>query len=669
MMLSKEQAEFLARAHSGHNIVLTGQGGTGKTFIVKSLVHELSSQGKNIAITATTGIAATQFTNGTTIHRWCGLGDGSTSVHELCLLVDKDEKYLQVRKRIQQCHVLIIDECSMLSQKLFETVELICRTVKRKDSYFGGIQIILVGDFYQLPPVPEELYGETGKFCFQSSFFKNAVPHIITLKTVFRQTNVEFINCINEIERGILSERSKAFIKKLERDIPVTQTTVYLFAKNFKCKLFNHDKLKEMDGDLKIYQSEDEGDRFYLSKFQAPPTLGLKVNCPVMLVVNLSDKLVNGLRGTVVELGTDHVTVHFPSVNQTVRLDRHMFTKVDPENKICLAKRHQFPLILSFGITIHKSQGLTLESVVIDCEDARIPGQIGVALSRAQSVENLQVKNFKFSLVTEHPTCVTRFYENEQSDIFHQSLICCQGEFLARDTIDDLFIPFDIDSYNVEVDTGSEDSDADSDQDSRSEALSVEENIEEDTAYGPSPFPNYLVPEDLLKEALEEYSETPVEKNINAFGKEILKNKAKYLEWLSGQFLVVKKIANSNFNDGEVGQQKQVTNFCTQINTHLKSIQYFESCKHLISLYPEDVQQNGQSLCTSLVFKIQSVELNQKASLIKTSDIQERLLPSGKSDEGRGNIRYIGGYCVAKLKYKYQKQVQSSLYDPKKKFS
>lgn len=117
-MLSKEQSEFLARARSGHNVVLTGQGGTGKTFFVKILVHELRSQGKSVAITATTGIAATQFTNGSTIHRWCGLGDGSTSAHELCLLIDKEEKYVDVRSRIQQCEVLIIDECSMLSQKL-----------------------------------------------------------------------------------------------------------------------------------------------------------------------------------------------------------------------------------------------------------------------------------------------------------------------------------------------------------------------------------------------------------------------------------------------------------------------------------------------------------------------------------------------------------------------
>lgn len=119
-----------------------------------------------------------------------------------------------------------------------------------------------------------------------------------------------------------------------------------------------------------------------------------------MLVVKISDALVNGLRGTVVALGKDCVTVHFSSLTQIVRLERHMFIKVDPESKTSLAKRYQFPLILSFGITIHKAQGLTLDSVIIDCEDACIPGQVGVALGRAKSVENLQVKNFKSSLVT-----------------------------------------------------------------------------------------------------------------------------------------------------------------------------------------------------------------------------------------------------------------------------
>ena len=197
-MYSPEQIGFLDLATGGHNVIMTGQGGTGKTFAIREIVERLRDS-KIVAVTATTGIAATQYTNGQTIHSWCGLGDGSLSGRDLSNLIPTKEKYMKPRLRIEECDVLIIDECSMLSKKMFDTVECICRNVKKNNTYFGGLQLILAGDLYQLPPVPDELYGETGKFCFQSPSFYSSVPHHIDLKTVFRQEDETLINSINEL--------------------------------------------------------------------------------------------------------------------------------------------------------------------------------------------------------------------------------------------------------------------------------------------------------------------------------------------------------------------------------------------------------------------------------------------------------------------------------------
>lgn len=129
-----------------------------------------------------------------------------------------------------------------------------------------------------------------------------------------------------------------------------------------------------------MYFVTDEGDSLYLNRFPAPKRLGLKVGCPVMLVVNLRYNLLNGLIGHAFEIPTDDIQVYFYQKKGTVSICRHLFTKIDPDSKITLAKRLQFPLILAFGITIHISQGMDLHSVVVDCEDANITEQIGVAI-------------------------------------------------------------------------------------------------------------------------------------------------------------------------------------------------------------------------------------------------------------------------------------------------
>ncbi|WAR29155.1 PIF1-like protein [Mya arenaria] len=544
---------------------------------------------------------------------------------------------------------------------MFDTIESICRNVKKNNAFFGGLQLILAGDFYQLPPVPDQLYGETGKFCFQSKSFYSSVPHHVDLKTVFRQEDNNLIQSINELEKGELSDDTVQFINTVTKDIDHSEETVFLFATNYKAKLHNHDQVMKMEGDLKTYKSRDEGDAYYLNRFQAPPILGLKISCKVMLVTNLSDNLVNGLTGRVKELTEDHVKVHFEMVDQIVTIERKLFVKFDPVSRRALAKRVQFPLILAFGLTIHKSQGMSLKSVIIDCEDAKIPGQIGVALGRATSSEQLQVKNFKPSLVSKHPQAIKNFYDCSFKPSC-DDLSCCKAEFISRDLEVDLFAPFDID--NVEL---TEDEDPDDITGPENFVNEDEPSSEELPEFGPSPFPEYINMNTIVLGVRNEYANTPFENNISALSDNVLQNDKKINEWLCQQFLSVKHVSESNFEDGEKAQQKQITRFCTDINSYLKTTKYFESCKDLLLHYNASELQDGQFFCTSILFKLQYLEIEHKSSLVKfDSVIEERTKPSKKSDVGRGNIRHIGGYCVAKLKYKYQKKVQSALYDTNK---
>ncbi|XP_052762246.1 uncharacterized protein LOC128204884 [Mya arenaria] len=519
-MYSPEQLEFLNLASNGHNIILTGQGGTGKTYAIRAIVARLMDI-KNVAVTATTGIAATQYTNGQTIHSWCGLGDGSISGKELSNLIPKEEKYLKARMRIEKCDVLVIDECSMLSQKMFDTIESICRNVKKNNAFFGGLQLILAGDFYHLPPVPDQLNGETGKFCFQSKAFYSSVPHHVDLKTVFRQEDNNLIQSINALEKGELSDDTAQFINTVTKDIDHNEETVFLFATNYKAKLHNHDQVMKMEGDLKTYKSRNEGDAYYLNRFQAPPILGLKISCKVMLVTNLSDHLVNGLTGRVKELTEDHVKVHFEMVDQIVTIERKLFVKFDPVSRRALAKRVQFPLILAFGLTIHKSQGMSLKSIIIDCEDAKIPGQIGVALGRATSSEQLQVKNFKPSLVSKHPQAIKNFYDCSFKPSC-DDLSCCKAEFISRDLEVDLFAPFDID--NIEL---TEDEDPDDITGPENFVNEDEPSSEELPEFGPSPFPEYINMNTIVLDVRNEYANTPFENNISALSDNVLQNDKK----------------------------------------------------------------------------------------------------------------------------------------------
>lgn len=385
MALTNSQQEILSRVLEQHSLVVLGQSGTGKSYLIKEIAKQLKKCGKSVQITATTGIASLNI-GGKTIHSWSGIGDGRYTNNTLLNKLENNEHYQVYKNNIKSTDCLIIDEISMLSMKLFEQLEFVCRNIANKHMLFGGIQVIAVGDFFQLPPVPDNLKLDPGEYCFKSSLFCKIFCHKFILYEVMRQHQPDFIKAINDVARGDMPEDTLNLLTRLKRPLPPGDEPIRLCARNFDCFIYNACRLMDLEDDETVYNAIDEGNVTKLEKNPAPNELHLKVGCPVMLLKNLSEKLVNGLRGTVQTLNKDSVIVQFTSMNSephTVELKPEPFTVFSSLDNKVIATRRQIPICLAFSVTIHKAQGLTLQRVEVDASCIFAPGQLGVAIGRA----------------------------------------------------------------------------------------------------------------------------------------------------------------------------------------------------------------------------------------------------------------------------------------------
>ena len=337
------------------------------------------------------------------------MDDGRYTESELQDLVCHDERYIKVCARIAGTEAILIDEISMLSSAIFKQLEMVCRLAKKSELLFGGIQLIACGDFYQLPPVPNQMYGDNGDFCFQSEYWCEVFTHHVNLEEVYRQHDADFVLAIREAAMGCLSDTSKTLLQKLNR--PVTGNKLKLFATNYEAEVHNAEKLQALPGEHSSFTSVDTGKHKHLKRMTAPHVLAVKIGAPVILVKNLTEALVNGLRGTVLDVSQVNIQVKFDGQLVPVDIKKCMFTIYSQASHANVASREQFPLRLAFGLTIHKSQGMTLESIEVDCKHIFAPGQLAVALSRARNTEGLCVRNFLPSLCKPHPDCVGLFYE------------------------------------------------------------------------------------------------------------------------------------------------------------------------------------------------------------------------------------------------------------------
>lgn len=396
-----KQAHALGILADGKSVFLTGPAGSGKTYVLNQFVRYARDNGKKVAVTASTGLAATHL-GGNTIHSWAGIG-----IH------DEVKKYMIAemsksrRDQIVGADILVIDEVSMLHDYRLDMVEEVCRKVREDDRPFGGLQVVLCGDFFQLPPINRD-EGRQGGFIVGSEAWANLDPIICYIDEQHRQDDDQLLEILTALRGSDLRRRhAEALLERKMYRTPFDEVVTELYTRNVDVDSINFAKLAEVDGELREYEMTHTGRASGVETLKksclAPEVLQLKVGAFVMFVKNsLEKKYVNGTLGTV--KGFENLT-GYPIIS--TKDGRDVVAKPDTwelrdgEKKI--ASISQIPLRLAWAITVHKSQGMTLDGAHVDLSKAFVPGMGYVALSRVRTLQSLTIGGLNKMALQMHP--------------------------------------------------------------------------------------------------------------------------------------------------------------------------------------------------------------------------------------------------------------------------
>ncbi len=387
------QDKALSILKSGKNVFLTGSAGSGKTFVLNKYVKYLKERRIPVSITASTGIAATHL-EGVTIHAWSGIGIKkvltSRDLHAL-----KEKKYL--KKNIEKSKVLIIDEISMLHKTQLDMVNSVLKYFRETDQAFGDFQIILSGDFFQLPPIGNNSETNREKFAFMSQSWLDANFTICYLTDQYRHTDNKLNDILNEIRSGFISQDSKNVLSANNDEIDVEEPTK-LFTHNIDVDRINTEHLKSVKGRKKSFRATTKGNpklaEVVKKSMMAPESLELKIGAKVMFVKNNHEKgYLNGSLGNVIRYDSDGLPV-VKLYNGYEITAEHEEWKIENEFGKTLVSYQQVPLRLAWAITVHKSQGMTLDSAEMDLRKTFEKGQGYVALSRVKNLNGLKLTGY-----------------------------------------------------------------------------------------------------------------------------------------------------------------------------------------------------------------------------------------------------------------------------------
>ena len=398
-----KQSEAFDILKTGKNVFLTGEPGSGKTHTINRYVSYLRSRGVEPAVTASTGIAATHI-GGYTIHSWSGIGIKSEiNPYEMEALNEKRS----LVNRINKSAVLIVDEVSMLDGRVLDSIDLILRMLRRDESPFGGMQIIFSGDFFQLPPVSS--MGER-VFAFESVAWKNAKPVTCYIDEQFRQTDQSMRRLLRAIRSGVLKDDHlwllNERVKAQEEGLP--DNTTKLFSHNFDVNRINEEELKKINEDEEIFEMDSKGKKALVEQIKrgclSPERLTLKKGAVVMCTKNNFEK--GFANGTIGVIKSFEKKTRYPIIetkNGRLISISEMEWAIEEDGKV-LAKVIQLPLRLAWAITVHKSQGVSLDSAIIDLSKSFEYGQGYVALSRVRTLKGLYCLGYNEMALQVHPS-------------------------------------------------------------------------------------------------------------------------------------------------------------------------------------------------------------------------------------------------------------------------
>ena len=372
---------------SGESVLLTGPAGAGKTYVLNQFIKFAKAEGKHVSITATTGLAATHL-GGATIHSWSGMG-----IHDSLPQGFADHMSKSRKEIIEKTDVLIIDEISMLHDFRLDLIDEICRAVRKKDEPFGGIQVIMSGDFFQLPPINRG-DSRAGGFVVNSLVWQDLQPTICYLEEQHRQDDEVLLDILNALRAGDLRRHhAETLLARTEVFPDDLEQLTELHTVNIDVDKINEAKLAQLDGDEITYEQTTTGSDMYVESLQrsvlAPAALKLKKGALVMAVKNSAErKYANGSLGVVIDFAphTEYPVVEFKNGKEVTMLP-DTWEQRDGDKK--RASITQIPLRLAWAITVHKSQGMTLDAARIDLRRAFVEGMGYVALSRVKNLNNL----------------------------------------------------------------------------------------------------------------------------------------------------------------------------------------------------------------------------------------------------------------------------------------
>ena len=424
-----DQAKALKILESGQSALLTGRAGSGKTYLLNQFIKQARAHNRKISVTATTGLAATHL-GGETIHRWSKIG-----VHETLTPSFFQKITAKERQRIIETDILIIDEISMLADTQFEMINQVLQRVRMNQQPFGGIQVVMSGDFFQLPPIKRktlqlDVFDEIDSvgFVTEATAFSELNPVICYLTSQFRQTDDQLTKILEAIRMGIIDEYEINILNsRLHQDLAATDKVITnLHTTNLDVDRINNASLSQINQPTVCFRMTGSGNRYALETIKksvlAPEVLELKLGADVMAVKNDPKmRFVNGSLGKVIGFSQKH-GMNLPVVafnsGKEVTIEPDSWDLM--ENEVKIASVTQLPLRLAYAITIHKAQGMTLDKACINLAKAFTPGMGYVALSRVRRLEDLYLTGLNQMALT-----VSDQARQLDEDLKRQSLAYC----------------------------------------------------------------------------------------------------------------------------------------------------------------------------------------------------------------------------------------------------